>query len=96
MNGSDFKLKGANMMAGKPMPRGWARAMEEEAGSGGSGTSKLVSPFLKGKRESKLNKDGEPETVTTASTIEARKKEDVKTGRRFNRKTFGLSFGLEN
>ena len=54
------------------MPRGWSRAIEEE------GSSKLVSPFLKGKRESKLDKGSESETAE-ASTIESRKKEDVKT-----------------
>lgn len=65
-----FVPEGANTMKGKPMPKGWARAMEEE------GSSKLVSPFLKGKRESKLNKENEPDTATT---IDSRKKEDVKT-----------------
>ena len=57
------------------MPRGWSRAMEEE------GSSKLVSPFLRGKRESKLNKDNKDAEKETeeAQTIESRKKEEVKT-----------------
>ena len=57
------------------MPRGWSRAMEEE------GSSKLVSPFLRGKRESKLNKESNCEKESEeAQTIESRKKEEeVKT-----------------
>ena len=75
LKGSIINLQGATAMTGKPMPKGWSRAMEEEGSS-----SKLVSPFLRGKRESKLNKENDNESEE-ASTIVARKKaEEVKKG----------------
>ena len=60
------------------MHRGLARSKDED-GPRGSGSSKVMSPFLRGKRESKLKTEIEPETKTAASAIESRKEAESKT-----------------
>ena len=66
------------MQRAKLIHRGLARAKDED-GPRGLGSSKVLSPFLRGKRESKLKTEVEPEKEAAASAIETRKEKESKT-----------------